>query len=80
MKRIVLLSATLLGGSTGCVMPFLQPPQTKPAEAPAPPPPPAVTADGITDRNAPERAKALRAELEREAARPAPWEEEAQKK
>ena len=78
MKRIALFGLILLIGAAGCWGPFLRQPDKLPALAPPPPPPP-VTADEITDKNAAEKARALRQELEREEKAPAPRVEETKK-
>jgi hypothetical protein len=78
MKRIALVGLILVGGTVGCWGPFVHQPDKLPALAPPTPPPP-ITADGITDKNAQEKAQALRQELEREAQPPAPKAEEIKK-
>ena len=74
MKRIgyVLLLCTVLT-NVGCLASMLRqeqkPPEVKLQE---PPPPPPVTADGINEKNAAQRARQLREEIERDLNRKKP--------
>jgi hypothetical protein len=67
MKRISSLLLTFALAGAGCLPPFLhddhKPPKVEMKEAA----PAAVLAEGITEKNAAERARQLRAEMEYEA-------------
>jgi hypothetical protein len=68
MKRVALLVLFLAALAPGCMPHAVREDPRKTAQAPTPPP---VVDDNVNENNAPEMAKALRAELEREL-RPAP--------
>lgn len=70
MKRIAVLLLFVAGlSAVGCLSgPQPKDDKTTAKFAPAPPPP-TVMADGINEKNAAEKAKALRAELEADLAR-----------
>ena len=74
MKRIGLLMLGVCLMGLGCVPPSFMRTETpeKKVEIKPPPAPPVVTADSVTEKNASDRARALREELEHEAARKRP--------
>jgi hypothetical protein len=71
MKRIGLFLLVLGLCSTGCVPAFLRKEAKPPQVEMAPPPPPTVTEDVVTEQNAANAARALRAEIEYDLAKPA---------
>jgi hypothetical protein len=72
MKRIgyLMMAAALAAG--GCLPDSFLRPEKKPPRVEMKPPPAPVTADGINEQNARERARALREELDRDLARQPP--------
>lgn len=69
MKRALCVALTMALAGAGCLS---VPEVARPGKAPPKEPPPVVTEHGITEKNAAEKAEALRRELEYDLARQAP--------